>query len=68
MKVKNIVSIIFAAIISFMAIYFTTSKNDFNTPVEAYRVYLDGEKIGLIKSKQELENYIDTKQESLKQN
>ena len=67
MKVKNIVSILFASIISFAAIYFTTNTHDTNIPVEAYRVYLDGEKIGLIKSKEELENYIDRQQESLKQ-
>ena len=36
-------------------------------PRELYRVYLAGESLGLIKSKQELENYIDKKQETIKE-
>lgn len=37
------------------------------TPKTLYRVYLHGESIGLIKSKQELENYIDKKQNQIKE-
>ena len=36
-------------------------------PKEVYRVYLEGESIGLIESKEELENYIDQEQEMLKE-
>lgn len=35
-------------------------------PQEVYKVYLDGEKIGLIYSKEELETYIDEEEESIK--
>ena len=35
-------------------------------PVPLYRVYLAGESLGVIKSKQELENYIDNKQQQIK--
>ena len=37
-----------------------------NKPQELYRVYLKGESLGLIKSKKELENYIDNEQEEIK--
>ena len=57
----------FAAIVSFIAICFTTNSHDTNVPIEAYRVYLDGDSIGLINSKKQLENYIDQQQESLKE-
>lgn len=36
-------------------------------PQTVYRVYLKGKSLGLIKSKQDLENYIDKEQEHLKQ-
>lgn len=68
MKIKNISSIVFALIISFIAIIFTSNiSNKQNMPIEGYRVYLDGETIGLIRSKEELENYIDKQQQSLKE-
>ena len=67
MKIKNILSIIFALIVSFVVIIFTTNtNNNQNIPIEGYRVYLNGEVIGLIKSREELENYIDKEQEALK--
>ena len=37
-----------------------------NNPREVYRVYLAGDSLGIIKSKRELEKYIDDKQEELK--
>lgn len=41
--------------------------NDFgNNPRELYKVYLAGETLGIIESKKELEDYIDTKQQQLK--
>ena len=36
------------------------------TPKTYYRVYLKGESLGLIKSKKELEKFIDKKQEEIK--
>lgn len=38
-----------------------------NVPQELYRVYLAGESLGVIKSKTELEDYIDNKQQELKE-
>lgn len=41
--------------------------NDFgNNPRELYKVYLAGETLGIIESKKELEDYIDSKQQLLK--
>ena len=37
------------------------------SPKEVYRVYLKGESIGLIKSKEKLEKYIDTKEAEIKE-
>ena len=65
MNKKLIISIIISAIISFALIYInpiTTKK----TPKEVYRVYLKGKSLGLIKSKRELDEYIDKKQQSIK--
>ena len=38
-----------------------------NEPQTVYRVYLKGKSLGLIKSKKSFENYIDNKQEAIKQ-
>ncbi|MBQ6817521.1 MAG: G5 domain-containing protein, partial [Bacilli bacterium] len=66
MKGKNIFLIIIAIIVSLaMVIYQGQSKKN-NEPIIAYRVYLEGKDIGLIKSKDELDEYINKKQESLK--
>lgn len=37
-----------------------------NNPRQLYRVYLEGESLGIIESKEELEDYIDNKQQQLK--
>jgi len=67
MKIKNIVSIVISLIISFVFIMYDNDKTYNNIPIEAYRVYLDGKTIGLIESKEELERYINSQQESLKE-
>ena len=36
-------------------------------PKTVYRVYLEGKSLGIIKSKTELENYIDKKQQQIKE-
>ena len=36
------------------------------TPRELYRVYLAGDSLGVIESRDELEKYIDSKQEAIK--
>ena len=42
------------------------NKSDNRIPMKAYAVYLEGEKIGVISSKEEFENYINTKEQQLK--
>ncbi len=49
------------------ALLFVVTKYDFKHPKEVYTVYLKGKMLGKIKSKEELENYIDSEQNDLKQ-
>ena len=65
MNKKVIFFIILGLIISGILIFVIT-KYDFKNPKEVYTVYLGGKELGKIKSKQELENYIDKEQEELK--
>lgn len=67
MKFKNTGFIIFAIILSFIIVIFQNSEQKSNEPILAYRVYLEGEDIGLIRSRDELEEYIDNQQEALKE-
>ncbi len=69
MSKKNILSIMIALILSLGITILTNSKNIFKNkvPTESYRVYLKGELIGLIKSEDELNNYINDKQQDIKE-
>ena len=50
-----------------VSLFFTTGFTNFSgKPKTAYRVYLKGKTLGLIKSKSEFENYIDKKEEEIK--
>ena len=60
LKVLMILILLFSA--SFTAGFSIKMK----TPSTVYRVYLKGKSIGIIKSKKELEKYIDTKQNEIK--
>lgn len=60
-KLSLVLLIIFASILT---TGFTLVKK---TPQTVYRVYLKGESLGLIKSKKQLENYIDEKQIEIKE-
>lgn len=68
MKGKNIIWLIVAGIISGLLV--TVVKNygsdKAKIPTEGYRVYLEGKSIGLIKSKDELNAYINNQQEKIK--
>ena len=77
MNKKGIIISVFAFIISFILIVAASRPASLTarilginagntTPKELYRVYLAGESLGVINSKNELENYIDKKQEQLK--
>lgn len=62
-KVINYISIIIISILIFcLGFNYKTSAN----PNIYYQVYLDGEKLGVIDSKEELEQYIDEKNEQYK--
>ena len=55
-------------LIMILSIFITTGfSNVSKTPKTAYRVYLKGESLGLIKSKKSLEEYIDKEQSAIKQ-
>ncbi len=68
MKTKNLFVLFIAILISGLLVTFVkneSKKNDI--PILGYRVYLEGNAIGLIKSKDELNNYINIQQERLKE-
>ena len=58
---------IIGSFVLIMIMILTTGFTNFsNKPNDLYRVYLKGESLGLIESKQELENYIDQEQKEIK--
>ena len=61
-KRRGLLLVIIMAITFPLLTAFTTSS-----PRTLYRVYLKGKSIGLIESKTELENYIDKKQNQIKE-
>ena len=64
MRVKNKKLIV---IVMLLTLFITTGFTSFNkNPQKVYRVYLKGKSIGLIESKEELENYINKKQSEIK--
>lgn len=78
MDKKNILIIIVAFLVSCGILIIGSNPNTvyakvlgfnqaINNPRQLYRVYLEGKSIGVIESKEELENYIDNKQKQLKE-
>ena len=66
LRIKNILMIFLAIIISFAIVYYTNRDHSVKEPIPCYRVYLKGESLGLISSKEELDDYINQQQENLK--
>ncbi len=64
MNGKTICLTILALVLS-SAVFFV-GYNEVKVPKTVYKVYLDGETIGLINSKDELESYIDQEQDEIK--
>lgn len=66
-KTITVVGIIIALFLSIMITFFKTNDvfSKSNNPIEAYRVYLKGESIGLIKSDKELYDYINKMQKEI---
>ena len=50
-----------------MVVIVKNENKKYNEPITGYRVYLEGKPIGLIKSNDELNKYINIQQEKLKQ-
>lgn len=68
MKGKNIIILLIVLIISGILTSIVKANNNVaHIPIEGYRVYLEGKSIGLIKSKDELNSYINKQQEKLKE-
>jgi len=67
-KGKSIIWLIIACILSGLLVHVAKNMDDSSKhiPTEGYRVYLEGKPIGLIKSKDELNEYINKQQEKLK--
>ena len=67
-NIKNSIPIIIALLLSLgIIIFYQFNKKEDINPKEVYKVYLDGNYLGAIKSKKALENYIDTEQKELKE-
>ena len=64
MNKKTIIYIIIGILLS--GTVFLTGYTKYKNPDELYRVYLSGKTIGYIKSKDELEKYIDLKESEIK--
>ena len=60
-----IISVVLGVVLTFMTTNHVFERNQ--VPLEAYRVYLKGETVGLIKSEDELYDYINQKQQSIKE-
>ena len=65
MNIKNILIIGIAILISVILLFFTP-KTKVMSPQSVYRVYLAGKSVGLIEDKEDLDQYIDKEQQSLK--
>lgn len=65
-KIKDIIFIFIAIIISLLGVYFFNDNTSYYGAQQTYRVYLKGKSIALIKNKEDLENYIDHEQQELK--
>lgn len=67
MKGKDIIWLLIAAILSGIMVTSIKNYNEKNSiPQQGYRVYLEGKTIGYIKSRDELNSYINKQQEKLK--
>lgn len=65
-KNKTIISAFIAVFLSLFIVFMITNNKREVYPNEVYKVYLDGEFLGAIKSKKALEDYIDKEQDKIK--
>ncbi len=64
---NNIIALLITIIISIGVVLISTNSVSFASPVEVYKVYLNGKTLGYIESKEELLNIIDEKQNEIKE-
>lgn len=62
----KIIGLFITIVISFVLFFVGMDSRMAGTPIEVYQVYLDGKKIGLVSSKDDLLNLIDTEQAAIK--
>lgn len=67
MNKSTIFNILLAVLLSGLFVFLGFTNDNTDSPREVYRVYLAGESIGIIDSKEELESYIDREQSHLKE-
>ena len=63
----KIISFLFTGILVILVFFIGMDKRELGDPTEAYQVYLNGEKIGLISSKKTLLDMIDNEQTMIKE-
>ena len=66
MDTKKIITLFLAGVLS-LGLVLISSTPKVQEPRQVYRVYLKGKSLGLIESKENLENYIDEAQKTLKE-
>ena len=67
-NIKAYIPFVIALIISAGIIFlYQVTRVEAKNPKEVYKVYLDGEYLGAIRSKKALERYIDNEQKALKE-
>ena len=62
----NILGLFLTVLVCALLFFCNIGKEYASNPKEVYQVYLNGDKIGLIKSKDKFLNMIDTEQEALR--
>ena len=65
---KKVGYVIGVILVSFLIIFLGFTNTKSKVPNSYYQVYLDGEQLGTIKSKRELETYIDSQADIIRDN
>lgn len=65
---KKVGYVIGVILVSFLIIFLGFTNTKSKVPNSYYQVYLDGEQLGTIKSKRELETYIDSQADTIRDN
>ena len=63
---NNLIALLLTIVLGIAVVFIATRGTSFSSPIEVYKVYLNGKTIGYIKSKEELLELIDQKQNEIK--